>query len=48
MKAHYFCDVIIEREIQIETAFPLPKRQINKEHSFINGPWSFCLLHNDL
>lgn len=49
MKPHYFCAVIIERKIQIETAFPLPKRQINKEDSFISDPWSFgcCILIYD-
>lgn len=46
MKSHYFCDPIIERKIQIETAFPLPKRLI-KEPSFINDPWFFWLLQID-
>lgn len=49
MKPHYFCDVIIERKLQIETTFPLPKRQSNKERSVINGLWSFgcCILIYD-
>lgn len=49
MKPCYFCDVIIEGEIQIEIAFPLSKSQSNGERNFINGPWSFgcCILIHD-
>lgn len=30
MKPHHFCDGIIEKKMQIETAFPLSKRLINQ------------------
>lgn len=42
MKPHYFCDLIIEKRLQIETAFP-------QSLSFINGLWTFgCyILMND-